>query len=410
MQLFESIKLAYTSIKGNKLRSILTLLGIAVGLFSIIIVMTAISAIQKNVEDVFNSIGTNSFVIQKWPAFQTGGHGAMREYRNRKNLTIEEGDRLRSMTSLPVALGISIYVGGKIVRFNNEKTNPNIPIVGVNQELFLARDLKIGEGRNLSRTDYEYSKFAAVIGTDIKDALFKNNIDPIGQQIKISNFNFEVVGVFEKRGAILGQSQDNYICIPLATFEKCFGTERSASFVVMAASDKLIEKTMDEVIGAMRKIRKIPVGDENDFEIITNDQLIAQFNDLTKYFKLGAGIVAFIALLAAGVGIMNIMLVSVTERTREIGIRKALGARKKSILTQFVIEAVSLSWFGGLIGIFAGVLAGNLVALQLGVPVVLPVEWIIIGLLVTTFVGVVFGVYPAMKAANLDPIEALRYE
>lgn len=410
MQLFESIKLAYSSIKGSKLRSILTLLGIAVGLFSIIIVMTAISAIQKSVEDVFNSIGTNSFVIQKWPAFQTGGHGAMREYRNRKNLTIEEGDRLRAMTSLPVALGISIYVGGKIVRFNNEKTNPNIPIVGVNQELFIARDLKIGEGRNLSRTDYEYSKFTAVIGTDIKDALFKNNIDPIGQQIKISNFNFEVVGVFEKRGSILGQSQDNYICIPLGTFEKCFGTERSVSFVVMAASDKLIEKTMDEVIGALRKIRRVPVGEENDFEIITNDQLIAQFNDLTKYFKLGAGIVAFIALLAAGVGIMNIMLVSVTERTREIGIRKAIGARRKSILTQFVIEAVSLSWFGGLIGILTGVLAGNLVALQLGVPVVLPIEWIIIGLLVTTFVGLVFGVYPAMKAANLDPIEALRYE
>jgi len=216
--------------------------------------------------------------------------------------------------------------------------------------------------------------------------------------------------VFEKKGSIFGQSQDNYICIPLGTFEKVFGTERSASFLVTAANDKMIEKTMDEAIGALRKIRKIPVDKENDFEVITNEQLIEQFNDLTKYFKLGAGIVAFIALLAAGVGIMNIMLVSVTERTREIGIRKAIGARRKSILTQFVIEAVSLSWFGGLIGILAGVLAGNVVALQLGVPVVLPLEWIVIGLLVTTFVGVVFGVYPAMKAANLDPIEALRYE
>lgn len=409
MQLFESVKLAYTSIKGSKLRSILTLLGIAVGLFSIIIVMTAISAIQQNIEDVFNSIGTNNFVIQKWPVFHTGGHEAMHKYHNRRNLTIEEGERLRAMTSLPVAIGISINVGGKIVRFGNEKTNPNIPIVGVNQELFIARDLKIGEGRNLTKSDYEYSKYTAIIGTDIQDILFKN-VDPIGQQIKISNFNFEVAGVFEKRGSVLGQSQDNFICIPLGTFEKCFGTERSAGFVVMASSDKMIDKTMDEVIGALRKIRKVPVGEENDFEIITNDQLIAQFNDMTKYFKLGAGIVAFIALLAAGVGIMNIMLVSVTERTREIGIRKAIGARRKSILTQFVIEAVSLSWFGGLIGIVSGLLAGNLVALQLGVPVILPVEWIIIGLLVTTFVGVVFGVYPAMKAANLDPIEALRYE
>ena len=410
MQILESIKLALSSIRGNKLRSILTLLGIAVGLFSIIIVMTAISAIQKNVEDVFNSIGTNNFVIQKWPAFQTGGHEAMHKYHNRKNLTIEEGNRLRAMTSLPVAIGISISVGGKIVRFGNEKTNPNIPIAGVNQELFIARDLKIGEGRNLSKTDYEYSRFTAVIGTDIKDALFKNNINPVGQQIKISNFNFEVAGVFEKRGSILGQSQDNFIAIPLGTFEKCFGTERSAGFVVMAVNDQLVDKTMDEVIGALRKIRKVPIGQDNDFEIITNDQLIAQFNDLTKYFKLGAGIVAFIALLAAGIGIMNIMLVSVTERTKEIGVRKAIGARRRSILTQFVVEAVSLSWVGGLIGIILGLLAGNLVALQLGVPVVLPIQWILIGLLVTTFVGVVFGVYPAMKAANLDPIEALRYE
>jgi putative ABC transport system permease protein len=167
---------------------------------------------------------------------------------------------------------------------------------------------------------------------------------------------------------------------------------------------------MDEVIGAMRKIRKVESWQENDFEIITNEQLIQQFNDLTKYVKLGAGIIAFIALLAAGVGIMNIMLVSVTERTREIGVRKAIGAKKKTILAQFVVEAVSLSWIGGLIGILLGVVCGNMVALWIGVAIVLPVEWIIIGLIVTTFVGVLFGVYPAVKASNLDPIEALRYE
>jgi putative ABC transport system permease protein len=167
---------------------------------------------------------------------------------------------------------------------------------------------------------------------------------------------------------------------------------------------------MDETITAMRKVRKLKGYQENDFEIVTNEQLIEQFNDITKYFKLGAGVIAFIALLAAGIGIMNIMLVSVTERTKEIGIRKAIGARKQSILTQFVVEAVTLSWLGGLIGIVLGLIGGNLVALVLGVSVVLPVEWIAIGLFVTTFVGIVFGVYPAVKASNLDPIEALRYE
>ncbi|MCX6173805.1 MAG: ABC transporter permease [Ignavibacteriales bacterium] len=408
MHFFESIKLAFSSIIANKLRSFLTLLGIAVGLFSIIIVMTAISAIQQSFEDIFNQIGSNNFIVSKWPAIQLGPHDRGRNH-NRKNLTIDQGEKLKGMTQLPAAIGIAIGTGGRTIKYNNIKTNPNVSVAGVNKDYFTARELKIGEGRNLSAADYEYSRPTVVIGTDIVDKLFKN-ISPLGQQIKIDNFNFEVAGVFEKRGSIFGQSQDNFVAIPLGTFEKCFGTERSASIIVMCQNKNLIDATMDEVIGAMRKIRKVGSGQENDFELITNEQLIQQFNDLTKYFKLGAAVIAFISLLAAGVGIMNIMLVSVTERTREIGIRKAIGARKKTILTQFVVEAVSLSWFGGLIGIFFGVLGGNLVALQLGVSIILPVEWIIIGVLVTTFVGVVFGVYPAMKASNLDPIEALRYE
>ena len=407
MQIFESIKLAFSSIIANKLRSFLTLLGIAVGLFSIIIVMTAISAIQQSFEDIFNSIGSNNFVVSKWPALQIGPHNRGRNH-NRKNLTIAEGEKLKELSKLPVAVGIQIVRGGRTIKYNSEKTNPDVPVVGINQDIFIARDFKTGEGRNLSMSDYEYARPMAVIGTDIVK-LFKS-VPPIGQQIKVDNFNFEVVGVFEKRGSIFGQSQDNFVVIPLKTFEKCFGSERSTSFIVTAADKNALEKTMDEVIGALRKIRKVPSGQENDFELITNEQLIQQFNDLTKYFKLGAAVIAFISLLAAGVGIMNIMLVSVTERTREIGIRKAIGARKRTILTQFVIEAVSLSWFGGLIGIFFGVLGGNLVALQLGVSIILPIEWIVIGVLVTTFVGVVFGVYPAMKASNLDPIEALRYE
>ena len=178
----------------------------------------------------------------------------------------------------------------------------------------------------------------------------------------------------------------------------------------MVRNKELMEQTQDEAIGILRKLRKVDPVQPNDFEIITNDQLIEQFNDLTKYVKLGAGVIAFIAIVAAGIGIMNIMLVSVTERTREIGIRKAIGAKKQTILTQFVIEAIALCWLGGLIGIFVGVVGGNIVAGMLGFSVVIPVDWIIIGLLVTTFVGVVFGVYPAMKASNLDPIEALRYE
>jgi len=408
MQFYESIKLALSSIRANKLRSFLTLLGIAVGLFSIVIVMTAISAIQANVEDIFNSIGSNNFIVSKWPSgFHIGGHD--QKIRNRKNITVEQAQKLKEMTQLPVAVGVQINISGVVIKFNNTKTNPDVPVVGVNQDIFITNDMKIGEGRNLSRSDYDYSRFTCVIGTDIVDKFF-TSIPPIGQMIKVNNFSFEVAGVAEKRGSVFGQSRDNFVMIPLGTFERCFGTERSAFVIVMASDKSLLEKTEDEVIGAMRKIRKVESGKENDFEIITNDQLLQSWNDLTKYIKLGAGVIAFIALLAAGVGIMNIMLVSVTERTREIGIRKAIGARKKTILTQFVIEAVSLSWVGGLIGIILGVICGNLVAVALSFPVHIPVEWIFIGLFVTTFVGIVFGVYPAVKASNLDPIEALRYE
>jgi len=409
MQIFESIKLAFSSIINNKLRSILTLLGIAVGLFSIIIVMTAISAIQQNVEDTFNSIGSNNFVIQKYPAIQVGGPHARRDYRNRKDLTVSEAEQLIDIVKMPAAIGINLGTGNRIIKYQNEKTNPNVYVAGVNTGYLFTLDLKLADGRSLTKSDDELGRPIAILGYDVYSTLFKS-INPVGQTIKIDNYNFEVIGIFEKQGTVLGQSQDNFVCIPTSVFQKYFGQRRSASFIIMAQNKDLIEETKDEVIGALRKIRKVPPGSENDFEIVTNDQLISQFNDMTKYIKLGAGVIAFIAIVAAGIGIMNIMLVSVTERTREIGIRKAIGAKKKTILTQFVFEAVALSWFGGLVGILLGVIGGNIVAGMLGFSIIIPIYWIIVGLMVTTFVGVVFGVYPAVKASNLDPIEALRYE
>jgi putative ABC transport system permease protein len=408
MQIFESIKLALASISSNKLRSILTLLGIAVGLFSIIIVMTAISAIQSNIEDVFNSIGTNNFIVQKFPV-RMGDPHRNPSLRNRKDITIEQAQKLRDLSTLPVAVGIGVSRGGRTVKYGKLKTNPDVRVVGTNYDYFITQDLKVEEGRSFSKADDEQGRPVAVIGVDIIEKLFKS-ISPIGQTIKIDNHSVEIIGVFEKQGSVFGQSQDNIICLPISVFEKYFGRERSAAIFVMLRNKELMEQTQDETIGILRKLRKVEPAEQNDFEIITNDQLIEQFNDLTKYVKLGAGVIAFIAIIAAGIGIMNIMLVSVTERTREIGIRKAIGAKRQTILTQFVIEAIALCWFGGLIGIFLGVVGGNIVAGMMGFSVIIPFDWIFIGLLVTTFVGVVFGVYPAMKASNLDPIEALRYE
>lgn len=408
MLILETIKLALVSLTTSRLRSFLTLIGIAVGLFSIIIVMTAIGAIQSSVEEAFNSIGTTNFIIQKYPALNIGGHNRSL-YRNRKDLTIAEGEKLRAMTTLPAAVGISVDRGGRIVKYGNLKTNPEISLAGVNLDEILANDYTVSEGRGLSKADIDFVRPVCVIGSGIAEKLFIN-IYPVGQEIKVDGLVLQVIGVFEKKGSILGQSQDNFMVIPITLYEKEYGKNSHAGYTIMARSPALIQATMDEVTGALRKIRKVEPSKPNDFEIITNDQLIEQFNDLTKYFKLGAAVVAFIALLAAGIGIMNIMLVTVTERTREIGIRKAIGAKKYAIRTQFVIEAFVLSQVGGITGILLGIIGGNIVALWLHVSLILPIDWIIIGLVVTSMVGIGFGVYPAVKASNLDPIEALRYE
>lgn len=409
VQILESMKIALFSLRANKLRSLLTLLGIAIGLFSIIIVMTAISAIQTSVEDAFNSIGTTNFIIQKMPAVRMGGHGTWRKYRNRQDLTIEQGLRLKEMTKKPLGVGIGFNRSGKTVNFNGETTNPDVRLWAGNSDEFKASNVEVEFGRGFSTQDMKYAKDVCIIGADLVKKLFER-IDPIGSTIRIENKNYEVIGVFKAQGSVLGQGQDNFVAIPLTTYERKYGDRRSGSYTIIAENKESIQATMDEVIGALRVIRKVPLGEENDFEIVTNDQLIEQFNDITKYFKIGAAVIAFIALIAAGIGIMNIMLVSVTERTREIGIRKAIGAQKRMIRIQFVVEAIVLSQIGGLIGIGLGLAGGNIVAVMMNVSLVLPIDWIIIGLTVTTLVGVVFGVYPAIKASNLDPIEALRYE
>ncbi|RJP63492.1 MAG: FtsX-like permease family protein [Ignavibacteriales bacterium] len=408
VQIIESALMALASLRANKLRSLLTLVGIAVGLFSIIIVMTAISAIQSSFEEAFSEIGTNNIIIQKYPAIGMGP-GSWRKYRNRKDITIEQGEKLKERTTLPVSVGISMGDDGKIVKYGKEQTNPNVYVVGVNIDEFISSSYIISDGRGFSNQDVEYARNVCCLGEDVIKKLFKT-IDPIGQKIVIDNMVLEVIGRFKPKGEILGQSQDNFVVVPLSVFAKYYSDDESVGLNIQAPSQEQYDATTEQVIGVLRTIRKVAPGMDNDFEIVSNDQLIEQFNDITKYFKVGAGVIAFIALVAAGVGIMNIMLVSVTERTREIGIRKAIGAQKKTIRIQFLVEAIALSLVGGTTGIILGLIGGNIVGSLLEASIVIPVFWIMVGLAVTTGVGLVFGVYPAIKASNLDPIEALRYE
>jgi putative ABC transport system permease protein len=268
----------------------------------------------------------------------------------------------------------------------------------------------LADGRNFTTDDIRYARNVTILGPDVVDILFPFE-DPIGKVVKIKGIDYTVIGVTERKGQAFGRSQDYFLNIPISLYVQRFKSKwTSLGITFEAQSAEMYDKTMDEAIGLMRLVRKVPVGEENDFEVISNEELMNTFAGFTGGIKLFAGLVSVIALLVAGIGIMNIMLVSVTERIKEIGIRKAIGATKRDILSQFLMEAIFLSQFGGVVGVILGIAGGNLVAVLLKVPAVIPMDWAFYGMAVCSFIGIGFGIYPAYRAANLDPIESLRFE
>ncbi|MCU0287743.1 MAG: ABC transporter permease [Acidobacteria bacterium] len=408
MKIGETIRVAFGSLRSNKLRSSLTILGIVIGIFSIISISTVLSMMQNSIEEGLSELGKYTFQIQKLPRIQMGRLSD--KIWNRKNINIEEYYRFRDLLTEAKYVGAEQWHFGCRVKSQWDSTNPNVSAVGVTPEAILTNQWTVESGRSLNQNDLDYNHRVCILGADLVQKLFKT-VNPIDREIRVNNLRLKVIGIFEPRGQVFGQSRDNFLAMPLTVFQNEYGKYRnSLNITVMAFGPLSYNATIDIATGIFRTIRKVPPGEENDFEIFSNDSLIAQMNEVTKYVKWGSVLVALIALLAAGVGIMNIMLVSVTERTREIGIRKALGAKKRNILIQFLIESVTLSQFGGIIGIILGLLAGNMAGSLLKAPPAFPLDWIITGIALCIFVGIGFGTYPAYKAASLDPIEALRYE
>lgn len=411
MNIKEALFSALNSIRANKLRASLTLLGIVIGVFSIIGVMTLLDALQKGIDSGLSQLGTSTFQVQKWPATFVSGPGKWRKYEKRKPITIDEGYRLKELAVLPKYVGLEDWSGGKSVKYGSEQTNPNFQMGGVTTEFLPANNHTLSEGRFFTEEEVKSTRNIAVVGMEVVDKLFPFT-SPLDKEIEIDGNRFTIIGVLTAKGENLGQSQDNLVLVPLYTIDKIYGArkDRSLNITVSAYSKAQLDETQEEIIGLMRQIRKVPPGEENDFEIWSNESLVREANNFTIYFKYGAGVISFISLIAAGIGIMNIMLVTVTERTKEIGIRMAIGAKRSNILTQFLFEAILLCELGGLIGIAVGIGIGNLLGSIFNFPVTIPYDWVAIGVIVCSLIGIIFGTYPAFKAAKLNPIDALRYE
>jgi putative ABC transport system permease protein len=410
MKISEVTKVALSSLRTNRLRSILTILGIVVGIFSIIAISTVISMLQNSIETGLSQLGQNTFQIQRFPAMQSGSLSDRAKFRNRPLITIDEYFQLKEKLVEAKYVGAEQWGFGKVVKAGNKETNPNIQISGVTPDAFPNNNWVVEEGRGISDRDVHSYENVIVLGADVYKNLFPNMI-PLEQYVTIDGHKLKVIGLLESSGAVFGQSRDNFALIPLTTFQNYYGKHaNSINITVMSNDKKSYNDLIETAEGYFRTIRKVKGNEESNFDIFSNESLLTQFNSITMGARIGSIVVAAIALLAAGVGIMNIMLVSVTERTREIGIRKAIGAKKINILFQFLVEAVVLCLFGGLVGIILGVAVGNLAGTALNSPAMIPIDWVLIGVFLCILIGVSFGTYPAYKAANLDPIEALRYE
>jgi putative ABC transport system permease protein len=349
-------------------------------------------------------------MVRKWPNTMFGGNIDWQKYRRRQDISLDQANEVIRRAVLPTAVGAETQFWGGQVESRFASSAPNVQLFGESPGSFPVRNWVVGEGRGINDADVENARDVAVIGSSLAKTVFPFG-DAVGQSVKLNGINYTVIGVLEPKGGTAESDQENIAIVPISTGLDRFGRwRRSLNLLVQAPDQATYEDTVDEITGLLRVLRKVKPGAENDFEITSNDSLIAQFNQFTRAVRIGVAVVSSIALVAAGIGIMNIMLVSVTERTREIGVRRAVGAKKRNVMTQFITEAVVLCQVGGILGVALGVIGGNVAGVLMKLPLVLPVDWILLGMGICSLVGIIFGTYPAWRAANLDPVESLRYE
>ena len=408
MPYIENVKLALQSIISNKLRTFLTALIIAIGIMALIGVLTSIDAIQSSLTNSFSSMGSNSFNIRnRGINVQIGSSGNKAKVFS--SITYREALAFKDNFDFDAIVSVNVNVTwGATAKYNSEKTNPNIGVIGADENYLQTSGYKIENGRNLTEQDVDNSNSVVLIGQEVKTKLFKN---PIGENITLGGNRFTVVGVLESKGSSAGFGADKACYVPLSRGRAMMSNaDPSYAITIMTQDPFKMEAAEGESIATFRKIRGLNAKQTNDFEIVKSDAVAQMLMQNLTYVTAGAIVIAFITLVGASIGLMNIMLVSVTERTREIGVRKAIGATPSVIRKQFLMEAIVICVMGGVAGIILGILIGNLLALTLGADFIVPWRWMLLGISVCVGVGMLSGYYPASKASKLDPVDALRYE
>ena len=405
----ENIAVALQSIGGNRLRTALTALIIAIGIMALVGILTAIEGIKQYTNDAFSSMGANSFTIRnRGGGIQFGGNGRRKVFQS---IRYEEADHFKKSFKLPALVSVNTYASfAATVKYGDKKTNPNISILGADENYLSTGGYKLAAGRNFSPAELEHGANVVLIGDEIKIKLFKNE-DPIDKILTLGASKFRVIGLLASKGSSMGGSGDKICIIPVFK-AKQITTNPNPSFTigVMVSQPGALDETIGESTSLFRNIRRLPIGREENFEITRSDSIQQQLSGQLAGITVAGIAVGLITLIGASIGLMNIMLVSVTERTREIGIRKAIGATPSVIRKQFLIESIVICLMGGAGGIVLGMAVGNLIAVQISGSFVIPWLWLIMAIVLCTLIGLGSGFYPASKASKLDPVEALRYE
>ncbi len=412
MPFSEILSMAFKNIRANMVRSVLTLLIIAFGIMALVGILTAIDAIAYSLSDNLSNLGANSFSIErKWNDVKSNRKG--KQQKPAEPVTYKQSMEFKERFDFPAKVAVGCYgTGNATVKFGEEKTNPNVTFNGADENFMDVKGVDIDLGRNFSKIEVESGAPVAVIGSDIVKMLFKGkNEKALDQIITVNAQRYRVIGIMATKGSSMNESSDRKVYAPLVNVKALFGGEDRDYFLMVAVhSANDMDAAQSEATGLFRQIRGLRPGEEDDFKLFASDGIVAILKENTVTLRLAAVAIGLMTLLGAAIGLMNIMLVSVTERTREIGISKALGATRRSIMLQFLTEAITICQIGGLVGIFLGILIGNIMTLVLGGSFLIPWAWMGLGFTLCMVVGVVSGFYPAMKAARLDPIESLRYE